>query len=160
MLEEDAVMNYCLERGLVQLGWIHVRDRRGEAAWFGAARGVSWRPEAYATALRPHFPGPRAVLQTHPSQTCFMSSMDLHTQGSVQAMLPEAIAIVVAPTDPAVPYQVYQLTDAASGGGLELIQSCTLRGFHQHTGSDRIYDVCRHVVWHDGPVTIADLRHG
>ena len=37
------------------------------------------------------------VFQTHPSQTAFMSSIDLHTHCGYQLMLPEAIAIVVAP---------------------------------------------------------------
>ncbi|KAI3936855.1 hypothetical protein MKW92_033565, partial [Papaver armeniacum] len=37
--------------------------------------------------------------ETHPSQTFLMSSVDLHTHHSYQIMLPEAIAIVMAPTD-------------------------------------------------------------
>ncbi|KAG0329260.1 hypothetical protein BGZ99_002808 [Dissophora globulifera] len=36
-------------------------------------------------------------IHTHPTQTCFMSSVDLHTHCSYQLMLPEAIAIVCAP---------------------------------------------------------------
>ena len=36
-------------------------------------------------------------LQTHPSQTAFMSSVDLHTHYAYQIMLTEAIAIVCAP---------------------------------------------------------------
>ncbi|KAK9136723.1 hypothetical protein Sjap_007317 [Stephania japonica] len=42
---------------------------------------------------------PLGWIHTHPSQTCFMSSVDLHTHYSYQVMLPEAIAIVMAPTD-------------------------------------------------------------
>eukprot|EP00300_Choanocystis_sp_HF-7_P021209 c20751_g1_i1.p1 GENE.c20751_g1_i1~~c20751_g1_i1.p1 ORF type:complete len:424 (+),score=92.01 c20751_g1_i1:25-1272(+) len=38
-------------------------------------------------------------IHTHPSQTNFLSSVDLHTQYLHQLMLPEAVAIVVAPTD-------------------------------------------------------------
>ncbi|KAJ7299396.1 hypothetical protein O6H91_Y236700 [Diphasiastrum complanatum] len=38
-------------------------------------------------------------IHTHPSQSCFMSSIDLHTHYSYQIMLQEAIAIVMAPTD-------------------------------------------------------------
>ncbi|CAK4072290.1 unnamed protein product [Aphanomyces euteiches] len=38
-------------------------------------------------------------IHTHPSQTCFLSSVDIHTQCGFQAMLSEAIAIVVAPRD-------------------------------------------------------------
>lgn len=37
-------------------------------------------------------------IHTHPTQTCFMSSRDLHTQSGYQVMLPESIAIVCAPT--------------------------------------------------------------
>lgn len=35
--------------------------------------------------------------QTHPSQTAFLSSVDLHTHCSYQLMMPEAVAIVCAP---------------------------------------------------------------
>lgn len=37
------------------------------------------------------------VFQTHPTQTAFLSSVDLHTHCSYQLMLQEAIAIVCAP---------------------------------------------------------------
>jgi len=37
-------------------------------------------------------------IHTHPTQTCFLSSIDLHTHFSYQIMLDEAIAIVMAPT--------------------------------------------------------------
>lgn len=37
-------------------------------------------------------------IHTHPSQTCFMSSRDLHTHSGYQVMMPEAIAIVCAPS--------------------------------------------------------------
>ncbi|QIX00149.1 hypothetical protein AMS68_005666 [Peltaster fructicola] len=36
-------------------------------------------------------------IHTHPSQTCFLSSRDLHTSSGYQQMLAEAIAIVCAP---------------------------------------------------------------
>ncbi|PWA14078.1 hypothetical protein CCH79_00016685, partial [Gambusia affinis] len=36
-------------------------------------------------------------IHTHPSQTAFLSSVDLHTHCSYQLMLPEALAIVCAP---------------------------------------------------------------
>eukprot|EP00268_Persea_americana_P024831 TRINITY_DN24216_c0_g1_i2.p1 TRINITY_DN24216_c0_g1~~TRINITY_DN24216_c0_g1_i2.p1 ORF type:complete len:146 (+),score=16.17 TRINITY_DN24216_c0_g1_i2:466-903(+) len=42
---------------------------------------------------------PVGWIHTHPSQSCFMSSIDLHTHYSYQVMLPEALAIVMAPTD-------------------------------------------------------------
>lgn len=37
-------------------------------------------------------------IHTHPTQTCFMSSRDLHTHAGYQVMMPESIAIVCAPT--------------------------------------------------------------
>lgn len=37
-------------------------------------------------------------IHTHPSQTCFMSSRDLHTHVGYQVMMPESIAIVCAPS--------------------------------------------------------------
>lgn len=36
-------------------------------------------------------------IHTHPTQTCFMSSRDLHTHCGYQVMMPESIAIVCAP---------------------------------------------------------------
>ena len=36
-------------------------------------------------------------VHTHPTQTCFLSSVDLHCQCSYQTLLPEAVAVVVAP---------------------------------------------------------------
>lgn len=36
-------------------------------------------------------------IHTHPTQTCFMSSRDLHTHAGYQIMTPESIAIVCAP---------------------------------------------------------------
>ena len=36
-------------------------------------------------------------IHTHPTQTCFMSSQDLHTHAGYQIMIPESIAIVCAP---------------------------------------------------------------
>jgi len=37
-------------------------------------------------------------IHTHPTQTCFMSSTDLHTHSGYQAMMQESIAIVCAPS--------------------------------------------------------------
>jgi STAM-binding protein len=37
-------------------------------------------------------------IHTHPTQQCFMSSVDLHTHFPYQLLISEAIAIVVAPT--------------------------------------------------------------
>ncbi|KAF8171796.1 hypothetical protein K438DRAFT_1460207, partial [Mycena galopus ATCC 62051] len=57
MDEEEGVLGFTEERGLITLGWIY----------------------------------------THPSQSCFMSSVDVHTHASFQCMLPESFAVVCAP---------------------------------------------------------------
>ncbi len=42
---------------------------------------------------------PLGWIHTHPTQTCFLSSVDVHTHAGYQTMLDEAVAIVMAPTD-------------------------------------------------------------
>lgn len=60
-------------------------------------------------------------------QVCFLSAIDLHTQCAYQLMVPEAIAIVCAPTsNPSVGI----LTLSAEG--IRDVQHCALGGFHPH----------------------------
>lgn len=68
-------------------------------------------------------------IHTHPSQTCFMSSRDLHTHGGYQVQMAESIAIVCAPKhEPS--HGVFRLTDPP---GLKAILECRRDGvFHQH----------------------------
>ncbi|KAH9766087.1 AMSH-like ubiquitin thioesterase 3 [Citrus sinensis] len=82
---------------------------------------------------------------THPSQTCFMSSVDLHTHYSYQIMLPEAVAIVMAPTDTSSPHGIFHLSDP---GGVSVIRNCQQRGFHPHEEPEDgspLYEHCSHV---------------
>ncbi|KAG0616112.1 hypothetical protein M758_5G091200 [Ceratodon purpureus] len=84
-------------------------------------------------------------IHTHPTQTCFMSSIDLHTHYSYQIMLPEAIAIVMAPTDSSRTFGIFRL---AEPGGVKVIQECQRRGFHPHEDppdGGPIYEHCNHV---------------
>ena len=102
-------------------------------------------------------------IHTHPSQTCFLSSLDMHTHCSYQCMLPEAVAIVVAPRDAGRPWAVFRLTDGPHGGGLRVIQACKKDGFHPHdaAGGDdgALYEASGHVVLHDDlPLAVIDLR--
>ena len=88
---------------------------------------------------------PLGWIHTHPSQTCFLSSIDIHTQCGYQTMLDEAIAIVMAPTDAASPVGIFRLS---TPGGLSLIQQCTQRGFHPHPPTNTgqpLYELCNHV---------------
>lgn len=63
----------------------------------------------------------------------------------VQTGSAEAMAIVMAPTDPRCKCNIFRLT---TPGGLKLIQGCEQRGFHAHppteTGQE-IFELCGHV---------------
>lgn len=114
---------------------------------------------------------PMGWIHTHPTQTCFLSSIDVHTQcgyqarqilpssdripvfGSehlrgcsmVQTMLEEAIAIVMAPSDRTKRCGIFRLS---TPGGLKLVQKCQLRGFHAHPSTETgqpVYELCGHV---------------
>ncbi|XP_057475680.1 AMSH-like ubiquitin thioesterase 3 [Actinidia eriantha] len=102
---------------------------------------------------------PLGWIHTHPSQTCFMSSVDLHTHYSYQIMLPEAIAIVMAPTDTSSPHGIFHLSDP---GGVSIIRNCQQRGFHPHEEPDDgspIYEHCSHVFMNPNlKFDVVDLR--
>ncbi|GJU30006.1 AMSH-like ubiquitin thioesterase 3 [Tanacetum coccineum] len=129
---------------------------------------------------------PLGWIHTHPSQTCFMSSVDLHTHYAYQVsskfapsvssnefsnllidlaaclgviMLPEAIAIVMAPTDEFRPHGIFHLSDPA---GVNLIRNCDQRGFHPHEEPDDgspIYERCSHVYMNETlNFDVVDLR--
>ncbi|KAL9161256.1 hypothetical protein ABFS82_07G008800 [Erythranthe guttata] len=102
---------------------------------------------------------PLGWIHTHPSQTCFMSSVDLHTHYSYQVMLPEAIAIVMAPTDKSSPHGIFHLSDP---GGVSVIRHCQQRGFHPHEEPEDgtpIYEHCSHVYMNANiKFDVVDLR--
>ncbi|KAJ3670823.1 hypothetical protein LUZ60_008249 [Juncus effusus] len=101
---------------------------------------------------------PAGWIHTHPSQTCFLSSIDLHTQYSYQVMLPEAVAIVIAPTDETRNYGIFRLTDP---GGMTILRNCGETGFHQHPTDDEksIYEDCNNVYFKPNlRFEIVDLR--
>ncbi|KAL4779827.1 hypothetical protein BJX76DRAFT_67738 [Aspergillus varians] len=79
-------------------------------------------------------------IHTHPTQTCFMSSRDLHTHCGYQVMLPESIAIVCAPSQ-TPDWGVFRLTDPP---GLKSVLSCTQKGlFHPHAETNLYTDALR-----------------
>ncbi|KAJ6540982.1 Mov34-domain-containing protein [Mycena vulgaris] len=114
MDEEEDVLGFTEERGLITLGWIH----------------------------------------THPSQSCFMSSVDLHTHASFQCMLPESFAVVCAPkSDPS--FGIFRLTDPP---GLQTVLKCTAKqAFHPYPDVP-IYTIHKgHVQMRDAALEIVDL---
>ncbi|XP_065515409.1 STAM-binding protein isoform X1 [Lathamus discolor] len=91
-------------------------------------------------------------IHTHPTQTAFLSSVDLHTHCSYQMMLPESIAIVCSPK-----YQetgFFKLTEH----GLDEISSCRQKGFHPHSKEPPLFTTCNHVSVVERDVVLMDLR--
>lgn len=97
-------------------------------------------------------------IHTHPSQTCFLSSRDLHTSSGYQVMLPEAIAIVCAPRHNP-DWGIFRLTEPP---GLEHILNCPQRSlFHPHSEWNLYTDAMNpgHVVEAPGlSFRMVDLR--
>eukprot|EP00698_Gefionella_okellyi_P022017 TRINITY_DN7230_c0_g1_i1.p1 TRINITY_DN7230_c0_g1~~TRINITY_DN7230_c0_g1_i1.p1 ORF type:complete len:632 (+),score=126.25 TRINITY_DN7230_c0_g1_i1:64-1959(+) len=93
-------------------------------------------------------------IHTHPTQDCFMSSIDLHTHCGYQSMLPEALAIVMAPSRHAHGIFSLHVPD-----GLSLIQKCQKSGFHTHSSEGPIYVAAAHVqVQSSTNFRVVDLR--
>ncbi|XP_076127272.1 STAM binding protein b [Alosa pseudoharengus] len=91
-------------------------------------------------------------IHTHPTQTAFLSSVDLHTHCSYQIMLPEAIAIVCSPKFNETGY--FRLTDH----GMEEISTCKQKGFHPHSKHPPLFAEGSHIIITDATVTMLDLR--
>ncbi|KGL73579.1 AMSH-like protease, partial [Tinamus guttatus] len=72
-------------------------------------------------------------IHTHPTQTAFLSSVDLHTHCSYQLMLPEAIAIVCSPKHNDT--GIFRLTNT----GMLEVSACKKKGFHPHTKEPRLF---------------------
>lgn len=94
-------------------------------------------------------------IHTHPSQTAFLSSVDLHTHFGYQIMIPEAIAIVCAPTyNQFVQFKncftwfytficfirtgIYILNPEI---GMREVAECSQSGFHPHTTQPPLFQV-------------------
>lgn len=96
-------------------------------------------------------------IHTHPTQSCFMSSVDLHTQNSYQIMLKESIAIVCAPTK-SPSWDIYRLTDP---NGISIIRSCPKSSFHPHPEPNLYTSYMSHghvVMSNSMAFKVADLR--
>lgn len=93
-------------------------------------------------------------IHTHPSQTSFMSSVDLHTHCSYQLIMPEAIAIVCSPK-----YSETGVFSLTQEYGLQFILNCRQPGFHPHPKEPPLYEESSHVVWDKiARVNVVDLR--
>ncbi|KAA6409089.1 MAG: endosome-associated ubiquitin isopeptidase [Lasallia pustulata] len=100
-------------------------------------------------------------IHTHPTQTCFMSSRDLHTHCGYQVMMPESIAIVCAPSK-YPDWGIFRLTDPP---GMKAVLNCQQKGlFHPHAESNIFTDALKplgHVFEAPGlQFEVVDLRPG
>jgi proteasome lid subunit RPN8/RPN11 len=83
-------------------------------------------------------------VHTHPTQTCFLSSIDLHCQHAYQSGIPEAIAVVCAPHLKQT--SVFALSDV----GMDVLTACNKGGdnFHKHDAEYGLYGAAPHVQIH------------
>ncbi|ETN64036.1 amsh [Anopheles darlingi] len=92
-------------------------------------------------------------IHTHPSQTAFLSSVDLHTHCSYQLMLEEAIAIVCSPKHQETGF--FNLTPV----GMDSISQCRQTGFHPHSSASPLFAEAQHIILSDAfAVDTIDLR--
>jgi len=93
-------------------------------------------------------------IHTHPSQTAFLSSVDLHTHCGYQLMMMESVAIVCAPK-----YNETGFFMLTASYGLDYIANCKKTGFHPHPQEPPLFEEAQHVTL-DGSyeVQVADLR--
>ncbi|CAL8119138.1 unnamed protein product [Orchesella dallaii] len=90
-------------------------------------------------------------IHTHPSQTAFLSSVDMHNHFGQQSSLPESIAIVCSVKYNETGY--FGLTQK----GLEEIGNCKTAGFHPHDAG--LYASVQHFTLDATlPVKVHDLR--
>jgi proteasome lid subunit RPN8/RPN11 len=93
-------------------------------------------------------------VHTHPAHACFLSSVDVHNHLPNQMLMPEAIAIVYAPTA-ARNWGIFNLTPQ----GMRALKQCKAEGFHAHPEEDR-FTTAQHVQVRRGKpgFHVADLR--
>ncbi|XP_053660881.1 STAM-binding protein-like A [Anopheles marshallii] len=92
-------------------------------------------------------------IHTHPSQTAFLSSVDLHTHCSYQLMLEEAIAIVCSPKYRETGF--FNLTPY----GMDSISQCRQSGFHPHPAGQPLFTEAQHIILSDSVAArVIDLR--
>ena len=79
-------------------------------------------------------------IHTHPTQSAFLSSIDLHTHFSYQIMLAEAVAIVCAPK-----FEDTGIFSLTPDYGIDFIGGCNKTGFHPHPNESMLYKTSAHV---------------
>lgn len=132
---EEEIFEVQDQHNLITLGWIHV--------------GVPVK--RYSLLANQYL---SSHLQTHPTQTAFLSSVDLHTHCSYQMMLNEALAIVCAPK-----MKTNSFFCLTPDYGLDYIAQCRLEGFHPHPPEPPLFMEANHYVLDEkAAIEVVDLR--
>ncbi|KAI4460303.1 amsh-like protease [Holotrichia oblita] len=93
-------------------------------------------------------------IHTHPTQTAFLSSVDLHTHCPYQLLMPEAIAVVCAPK-----YNETGFFILTPDYGVDFIANCKHTGFHPHPTDPPLFMNADHVkIDLTAPLEVLDLR--
>lgn len=181
-LNEEEIFEAQDSRGLYPLGWIHTHPtqtcflssidvhthcgyqvrggpaRRGRLGEGRTQHGWGLHPQEGGLGRRPPPTMGQCVSRTN---ACRGTHGELPTPRprSLQTMLDEAVAIVMAPRDASRRVGIFRLT---TPGGLSLVQRCPERGFHAHpptsTGQP-IYEFCGHVYLNPrAKYEVLDLR--
>ncbi|KAF2286645.1 hypothetical protein GH714_023274 [Hevea brasiliensis] len=153
-LETCGVLGAFLEKGTYYVTTLIIPKQKSTSNSCEAIK-----EEEFFAIQNEHSLFPVGWIHTHPSQSCFMSSIDLHTQYSYQIMIPEAIAIVMAPTDSSRSYGIFRLSDP---DGMDVLKECQETGFHTHSepaNGSPIYEHCSNVYTNSNlRFEIFDLR--
>lgn len=90
-------------------------------------------------------------IHTHPTQDCFLSSIDVHTHCTYQDQTKEAVAIVCSISEEK--NTAFHIPPEY----LELVKNCPLSGFHPHTVT--LYQAASHAIYDNEVIAeIIDLR--
>ncbi|KAF7265439.1 hypothetical protein GWI33_021098 [Rhynchophorus ferrugineus] len=93
-------------------------------------------------------------IHTHPTQTAFLSSVDLHTHCPYQLLMPEAIAIVCSPK-----YNETGFFILTPNHGLQFIANCRKSGFHPHPSEPPLFKNADHIkIENNATLEVLDLR--
>lgn len=103
--DDEETFAFQEERGLLTLGWV---------------RPPCLSSSPFLLSSDPDVKRPVAQIHTHPTQSIFLSSLDLHTHRGFQLLLREAIAVVCAPSasDDEPQCGVFRMTDPPGMGAV------------------------------------------
>lgn len=94
-------------------------------------------------------------IHTHPSQTAFLSSVDLHTHYPYQCLMSESVAIVCSGKFNETGYFMI-----SPGRGMTEIGGCSKAGHHPHSTVPPLFESCDHVnVSSSHTVQLVDWRN-